>query len=125
MPNPVVHFEILGTNSAKAQRFYGDLFGWKIEAASIPGMPEGDTYGSVSPQDKGIGGGVTGGMNGQPSVAVYIEVDDPQAYLDKIEQAGGKTVMPVTEIPNVVTFAMFSDPYGNAVGLVKSGSMPA
>jgi predicted enzyme related to lactoylglutathione lyase len=28
--------------------------------------------------------------------------------------------MPVTEIPNMVTFALFSDPEGNVVGVVKS-----
>ena len=29
-------------------------------------------------------------------------------------------VMPVTDIPNMVTFALFSDPEGNVVGLVSS-----
>ena len=33
---------------------------------------------------------------------------------------GGKTVVPETEIPNMVTFALFADPEGNVVGLVKS-----
>jgi predicted enzyme related to lactoylglutathione lyase len=28
--------------------------------------------------------------------------------------------VPVTEIPNMVTFAQFADPQGNVVGLVKS-----
>ena len=27
--------------------------------------------------------------------------------------------MPVTEIPNMVTFAQFADPEGNVVGIVK------
>ena len=53
-------------------------------------------------------------------VNIYVEVDDPDAYLRKAEQMGGKTVMPTTEIPNMVTFAMFSDPDGNIVGLVKA-----
>jgi predicted enzyme related to lactoylglutathione lyase len=50
----------------------------------------------------------------------YIQVDDPQAYLDRIQQAGGKTVVPVTELPGLVTFAQFADPQGNVVGLLKS-----
>jgi predicted enzyme related to lactoylglutathione lyase len=45
---------------------------------------------------------------------------DLQAYLDRIEQLGGKTVVPVTEIPGLVTFAQFADPEGNVVGLVKA-----
>ena len=32
---------------------------------------------------------------------------------------GGKVLMPPTEIPNVVTLAMFADPDGNAIGLIK------
>jgi predicted enzyme related to lactoylglutathione lyase len=40
--------------------------------------------------------------------------------LRKAERLGGKTVMPPTEIPNMVTFAMFADPDGNVIGLVKA-----
>jgi uncharacterized protein len=50
----------------------------------------------------------------------YIEVDDPQAYLDRIEKASGNTVVPLTEIPDMVTFAQFADPQGYVVGLLKS-----
>ena len=53
-------------------------------------------------------------------VTVYVAVDDPQKYLDKVEQMGGKTVMPVTEMPDMVTFALFADPQGSLVGLVKA-----
>jgi predicted enzyme related to lactoylglutathione lyase len=30
MPNPVVHFEIGGRDSAATQKFFTDLFGWTI-----------------------------------------------------------------------------------------------
>jgi hypothetical protein len=33
--NPVVHFEIGGTNIAAAAAFYGSLFGWKIAKGPI------------------------------------------------------------------------------------------
>ena len=49
-----------------------------------------------------------------------MAVDDPQATLDAIEAAGGRTVMPVTEIPGMVTLAQFQDPAGNMVGIIKS-----
>ena len=32
MPNPVVHFEVSSADAEKAQKFYGDLFGWHIDA---------------------------------------------------------------------------------------------
>ena len=52
-------------------------------------------------------------------MTVYVQVDDLESYLKKAESLGGKTVMPVTEIPGVVTLAMFSDPEGNVIGMVK------
>ncbi len=114
MPNPVVHFEIRSNQPEKVQSFFKELFEWHVEA--IPEM----SYGFVDTHAGGINGGI-GGTNGGPNrVTFYVEVDDLQAYLDKAEKLGGKTVMPVTEIPDIVTMALFSDPEGNVVGLVKS-----
>lgn len=117
MPNPVVHFEIIGKDGAALRDFYASTFGWQIQ---LP--PEMD-YGLVENGGEGINGGVGGG--GQNSVIFYIQVDDPLACLDKIAQAGGKTVTPVTTIPGMVTFAHFADPQGNVVGLVASETPPA
>src|SRR3989304_4274586 len=114
VPNPVVHFEIIGKDGEKLRDFYSKAFGWSMQVA--PGMD----YGLVDTGGQGINGGV--GQGEQTSVTFYIEVDDPQAYLNKIESMGGKTVVPVTVIPNMVTFAQFTDPEGNVVGLVKAES---
>jgi predicted enzyme related to lactoylglutathione lyase len=51
-------------------------------------------------------------------VTFYVGADDPQAVLDRAEQLGGKTIMPVTELPQV-TIALFADPEGHVVGLAK------
>jgi predicted enzyme related to lactoylglutathione lyase len=112
--NPVTWFEITGQDADNLQKFYADVFGWKYEQAPGPGK-----YGMVTAGERGIGGGVGQAQGGSPHVTFYVEVSDPQAALDKIEQSGGKTVMPVTEIPNMVTFALFSDPEGNVVGVFK------
>jgi len=120
MPNPVVHFEINSRNGKKLNDFYSQLFGWKMQ------VMEGMNYGLVDTDSggHGINGGI-GDINepGQPNqVTFYIEVADPQATLQKIESMGGRTVVPVTEIPGVVTFAQFADPEGNLLGLVKEES---
>ena len=47
-----------------------------------------------------------------------------RAYLDKVASQGGKTVIPVTEIPGTVKFAQFADPEGNIVGLLDSTYQP-
>lgn len=113
MPNPVVHFEIIGTDWRKLQQFYRELFDWNLD------VNEDFQYATLAPEAPGIGGGVGGDMGGGNRVSVYIEVDDPQAYLDKAEQLGGKTLMPPTQIMEGVNIAMFSDPEGNVTGLLK------
>ena len=117
MANPIVHFEILSGDGTTLGKFYAELFGWHVEA--FP-MPDGSTYNMI---DTHAGGGINGGIGtgeGPPTVLFYAETPDPQKLLDKATKLGGKTVMPVTEIPDVVTFAHFQDPEGNIVGLVKT-----
>jgi predicted enzyme related to lactoylglutathione lyase len=118
MANPVVHFEILGKEPKKLQDFYAGVFGWSVDANNEM------NYGIVPADEGGIGGGIGPAMGPAGHVTFYISVDDPQAYLDSVEKAGGKTVTPVTVIPEMVTFALFSDPEGNIIGLVKS-EMPS
>jgi len=118
---PVVHFEIVGKDAKKLHNFYSKLFEWDINADNPM------NYGMVNPAGFGnevgkgsIGGGISAAEPGTPSyVTFYVQVNDTDAYLKKIESMGGKTLVPTTEIPNVVTFALFKDPEGNIVGLVK------
>jgi predicted enzyme related to lactoylglutathione lyase len=114
MGRPVVHFEINGKDAKKLHDFYGSLFDWHIDANNPVNYGVVDTH-----SEGGIGGGIGSG-DGPNQVTFYIQVEDPQAYLTKIEAKGGKTVVPVTEIPGMVTFAQFADPEGNIVGLVKA-----
>ena len=118
MPNPVVHFEFRANDRGQSQEFYSNLFGWQID------NEDAMNYGMINTNSEvGIGGGIAGPMPDAPShpgVTVYVEVDDLQAYLDKAESLGGKTIVPPMEIPDVVALAMFSDIAGNVVGLVKS-----
>src|SRR5262249_20718182 len=114
MANTVTWFEVLGKDGKQLQRFYGDLFGWAIDADNPMG------YGMTQATDGGIGGGIGQSDDGAGSVTCYVSVDDPQAYLDRAEQLGGRTIVPVTETP-MVTFAQFADPQGNVVGVVKGG----
>ena len=115
MGQPVVHFEINARDPKKVQEFFARLFDWKIDANNPM------NYGLVQ---TGAGRGIDGGIGAadagaQASVTFYVEVPDVQAYLNKAEGLGGKTIVPVTEVPGMVTFALFSDPEGHVVGLVK------
>jgi len=113
MTNPVTHFEIMGKDAIALQKFYADVFGWKLS----PPVAEQANYSLFDNEGHGIGGGIG---EGDPRVTVYIEVDDPQAYLDKATKAGAKTLMEVTQVMGDVTIALFADPQGNTVGLLKA-----
>jgi uncharacterized protein len=114
MANEVAWVEVVGKDGEKLKSFYGDLFGWKVE--KVPGdMP----YWTHNPEGSGVGAGVGSAPDGQGHVTFYVGADDPQTVLDKAEKLGGKTVMPVTEM-EMVTFAMFTDPEGHVVGVVKN-----
>ncbi len=113
MPNPVVHWEIQTQQAEKLQEFFSKLFDWHLDADNPFNYGMVDTH-----TEEGINGGIGPCPDGN-RVTIYIQVDDLQAYLDKAENLGGKIAMPITEIPDVVTLAQFTDPEGNLIGLVK------
>src|SRR3981081_500217 len=57
MPNPVVHFEVLGKDAGTLQSFYGQVFDWELN----PVMP---TYAMVS---TGGEGAIAGGVGAPPT----------------------------------------------------------
>lgn len=117
MANPVVHFEIGSKDFDKARNFYTRVFDWKItDHAKMK-------YGMVEKADEGsIGGGITPLPEGAPPfVTFYIQVDDLKACLDRIEAEGGRMVVPPTPIPDIGHGAIFADPDGNHIGLIKEG----
>ncbi len=113
MPNPVIHWEITGKDAPKLQQFYANLLGWNVDSNNPM------NYGLVDTQtEDGINEGIAQEQESATRVTVYVQVDDLQAYLDKAESLGGKTILPPTVIPDTVTLAMFTDPEGNITGMV-------
>ena len=113
MGRPVVHFEIGCRDKTKAGEFYSQLFDWKVTPS-----------GAAARIDTGGAGGVNGhftalGHEPHNYVTVYVLVDDLQAYLDKAQALGGRTLVPPVQIPGAGSFAWFADPDGNAIGLWK------
>lgn len=119
MTNRVVHFEILGPDGPALIDFYRGLFGWDAADRPMPGWPH---YGLVQPDGAGIGGAVgTADAAGGPTIVLYVEVDDPQGYVDRAVALGATVVLPVTELPAArVTVAWLRDPQGNVVGIVNN-----
>jgi len=113
MGHPVVFFEIGCRDRAKSEKFFGELFGWQINANGPASVID-------TASKQGIPGHITSlGHEPQHYTIFYVEVDDVQAYLDKATALGGKTLVPPIKIPTG-TFAWFSDIDGNTIGLVKN-----
>jgi len=110
--NPVTHFEVVGKDATLRQRFYAEAFGWEMKQ-HFPG------YAMVHPGSKeGIPGGVGGATDGGSGhVTFYSQVEDVTAALQRIEELGGKTVMPSMSIPGGPTIGLFHDPEGHLIGL--------
>ena len=58
---------------------------------------------------------------GDAGVLVYIRVDDVEAVLQKIVEAGGKVVLPQTQEGDSLSYATFRDTAGNVLGIFQEG----
>ncbi len=111
MANPVVHFEIGCRDKAATQAFYGKMFDWQMSEMGPATM--------IDTGAGGIAGHITAiGHEPHQFTHFYVMVEDLNASLAKASELGGKTIVPPVDIPTG-TFAWFSDPEGNIVGLFK------
>lgn len=121
--NKVVHFEIPFDNEERAKKFYQDAFGWQI--VSVPEMNyvmattvESDPQTMVPMTAGAINGGLmkrdtSSGKN----PVIVIDVQNLDEHLTKIKNAGGKVVMPKTEVGDMGSYARVADTEGNIVGV--------
>ncbi len=123
MDHTIVHFEIPAEDLDKLQKFYNQLFRWKIE--KVEGMDYWMVY--TVPVDKdgipvrqGVNGGMMKKQNPEHKATNYISVESVDEYTKKIEELGGKIIVPKTEIPNIGWWAMALDPEGNHFAIMES-----
>ena len=124
MGQPVVHFEVIGKDAEKLQSYYGELFGWEMNADNPMNYGMVSREGNVNAEGAGIAGGVGGGMPDYDGhVTFYVEVPDIEEALQKAESLGGKRLMGPTQPPGAqVELGQFTDPEGHMVGVVRSVS---
>ena len=110
MSAPIVYFEIAGPDTATQRAFYSSVFAWDIDANA--------TISAAST------GGTRGGLRQDPAEKMlYLGVPNINETLKLVQANGGTIVIPRTEVPGVVTFALFTDPAGNRMGLAELGSI--
>ena len=113
MGGQVIHFEVVGKDGPALQQFYGKVFGWSLDTNNPGG------YVMLRAGDGGIGGGIGASNDGGPGhVTFYVHTDDPAATLRRVEELGGRVIMPLSEIAPGTTIALFADPEGHVVGLM-------
>jgi len=117
---PVVHFEISSAAAPELRAFYAAAFGWKIDV-------DGDGYADIHTDGTcpgtgfpGIDGGIA--PDREDFVTVYVQVPDVAAALADVERLGGTTIVPPTAAGNV-ELALFADPRGNRIGLVRAAPL--
>jgi uncharacterized protein len=123
MGQPVVHFEVIGRDGERLQRYYSELFGWEIDADNPMNYGMVAREGNVNADGVGIGGGVGPGPEGyEGHVTFYVEVPDVEEALSRAESLGGSRMMGPETIMGQVELGQFKDPEGHVVGVVESAS---
>jgi len=113
-------FEIPVTDISRAKSFYESIF-----EITMNEMEMGDMKMASFPYDPGSGkasGGIAQSSMHKPSAdgsIIYLNANPlMDAIVERIEGAGGKVVMPKTQIsPEIGYMAFFMDTEGNKVGL--------
>ena len=124
MPNRVAHFEIHADNPERAIEFYTKVFGWDIQKWEGGQME----YWMVMTGPREEPGGINGGLLRRPCPApaegqannayvCTIVVDMYDEYAKKIEEHGGKNVMPKMALVGMAWQGYFKDTEGNIFGL--------
>ena len=119
--NAISWFEIPATDLDRAQKFYEAIFGISMIPMDTPNIKM-----RMFPLEDmmGVGGAVvdSGGFH-KPSATdgplIYLNGNpDLQTVLDKVEAAGGKIMVPKTQIsPEYGYMGVFVDTEGNRIGL--------
>jgi len=111
MGNHVIHVEVVGKDGPALQTFYSSVLGWTFNTDNPGG------YGMAQIGD--LAAGVGASNDGGPGhVTFYVHGDDAQGILDRAVAAGGRVVMPLTEVAPETKIALFADPEGHVVGIM-------
>lgn len=122
--NSLNWFEIPAIDINRAVKFYETIFGITMQVDDMMGMKMG-----MFPWTMGSGkanGALVQGPMHKPSMdgaVIYLNGNpDLSQVLDKIEAAGGKILMPKTQIgPEIGYMAFFTDTEGNRMALHSQG----
>ena len=114
--------ELKTSDAEAATKFYTEVFGWSVEKMPMQDM----TYTVLKAGEEGIGGimPMPPDAQGMPSHwGVFVTVDDVDAIAKKAEELGAKTVVPLTDVPDVGRLYSFQDPQGAVISVITYAEM--
>ena len=118
MTNAINWFEIPVKNIDKAKKFYETILGAELQVMAAMGMKSAFFPANLQ---NGVGGCIIEGQGYEPSnkgSLVYLNGgEDLSVPLSKVENAGGRILLPKTAIGPNGFMAHFEDCEGNKVGL--------
>jgi predicted enzyme related to lactoylglutathione lyase len=106
------YLQIPAADEGASASFYERALGWRTRTRGDGSTAFDDTAGDVSGEwvrDRRPAG--------DAGVLVYVRVDDVEAALGKIVEAGGEIVLPPTPEGETLVYATFRDPSGNVLGV--------
>lgn len=112
MPSYFCWHDLQTSDKGAAKAFYGGLFGWKFDDHD---MGPGGIYTGITAGDKMIGGVKDAQKGVPPHWVSYATTDDVDAAVERAKKAGGKVLMPGTNIPGIGRFAVLQDPQGAVI----------
>ena len=120
--NALNWFEIPITDRARAKKFYETIFDIEMESVDMMGMEMAMFPYDMNAQSGRVSGALVKGEMMKPGMdgaVVYLNANPSiQIVVDKIEGAGGRILMPPTQIsPEIGYMAFFADTEGNRVAL--------
>jgi predicted enzyme related to lactoylglutathione lyase len=115
-----VWYEWMGADLSGAADFYAHVVGWKMGDPGMASFPY--KVGAVG--DYGVVGMLTipdeaKAMGAPPCWSGYIWVPDVDAGVEKLKSAGGHSMRPPMDIPNIGRFAVVGDAQGAAFMLFR------
>jgi predicted enzyme related to lactoylglutathione lyase len=111
MAGQMVHLEIPAGDTAKAQEFWGGLFGWQFQA--FEGAPSEYLMTRFS---ETTGGAIYEAEGDKRGPRVYFDVDDINTGINRVKELGGEAAEAMA-VPSMGWFATCTDTEGNDFGL--------
>ena len=115
----------LGTTDIEgAKAFYTALFGWQAEDQAVDDVDMAYTMFSKDGKAVAGGGSLPPDLAEQgvpPMWNTYVNVDNVDETITKMEAAGGSVVMPAMDVMTAGRMAFVADPTGAAFGLWQAG----